>query len=66
MRVYLEAREQIEQDGEFHRLDVTGKTAEEQAIILAKFKEFMAGIDCVFTRHACYHDTGGSCITETV
>ena len=61
MRIYLEAHEQVTkgQEAETFRLDVTDKSQTEQDAILAKLKEVMAGLTCVFTRHDCYHTEGG-------
>lgn len=70
MRIYLEAREK--QVGEisatdFVRLDVTNKNEVERGVILTSLKDFMDGIDCVFTIHFCPHDKKqGACTTEVV
>ncbi len=68
MRVYLEAREQVglEVEPEFVRIDVTGKTSQEQSDILTSLKDFMSGITCIFSRHYCYHDDGKICASEVV
>jgi hypothetical protein len=65
MRTYLEARELAVggQEAEFVRLDVTGKTQEEQDTILANLKDYMTGLTCSFAKHQCPHDTGGACCT---
>ncbi len=65
MRIYLEAHEQTNDNPEFVRIDVTGKSKGEQDAILVSLKDFMDGVNCVFSRHFCYHDTGGrNCESE--
>ncbi len=55
-RIYLEALEQVTEEAEFIRLDVTNKTQAEQDDIIIKLKDFMTGITCTFQRHNCPHD----------
>ena len=67
-RIYLEAIEQVgaNQEAEFVRLDVTGKTQAERDAILVSLKDYMTGITTVFTSHTCNHDIGQSCPSQVV
>lgn len=69
MKIYYEARETItgeETESELIRLDVTGKTEEERAAILAQMEAVMSGITCTYHKHTCGHDEGLSCTMEAL
>ena len=66
MRVYYEAREQTDEEAEFHRIDVTDLSEPERADVLVALKGIMLGIPTVFTKHYCPHDVGGSCTSDVL
>jgi len=64
MRIYLEAVEQTDDVAEFVRLDITDKTEQEQAGILTALKDYMSGVNAIFSKHYCYHDENKACVAE--
>ncbi len=67
-RVYLEALETVAlgQEAEFVRLDITGKSAQEETDIKVALQDYMTGLTYTLTKHTCNHDAGGACVSQTI
>lgn len=64
MRIYLEAIEKVEGEGDFIRLDVTNKNIDEA---LKDLKSILnPNKHYAIQKHYCRHDEGGICVVEKI
>ena len=70
MRLYLEAmeivEEEVEDEGDFVRIDITNWSESDIAKAIKLLKEMFAGKNYQIRLHECRHDEGKPCSVKTI